>query len=54
LSKSHKHETVSVDVADTTLTVHFANGNSKLIARTNDHPVRWIKAHRPRKVESND
>lgn len=53
LGRSHKHETVSIDVTDTTLTVHFADGGSKVIARTNDHPVRWIKAHRPRKVESN-
>jgi hypothetical protein len=53
LGKSHRHETVSIDVTDATLTVHFANGNSKVIARTNDHPVRWIKAHRPRKVDSN-
>jgi hypothetical protein len=52
LGKSHKHETISIDVTDTTLTVDFANGNSKVIAGTNDHPVRWIKAHRPREVEA--
>jgi transposase-like protein len=51
LGRSHKHETVTIDVTDTTLTVHFPGGNSKVIARTTDHPVRWIKAHRPRKVE---
>jgi hypothetical protein len=53
LGKSHRHETVSIDVTETTLTVHFDGGVSKVIARTTDHPVRWIKAHRPRKVESN-
>jgi hypothetical protein len=35
------------------LTVYFDGGDSRVIARTNDHPVRWIKAHRPGKVESN-
>jgi N-dimethylarginine dimethylaminohydrolase len=52
IGRTHRHETVSIDVTDTTLTVHYDSGTSKVFARTNDHPVRWIKAHRPRKVES--
>jgi hypothetical protein len=52
LGRTHRHETVSIDITDTTLTVHFDGGVSKVFARTTDHPVRWIKAHRPRKVES--
>jgi transposase InsO family protein len=53
LGKSRRHETVTIDVTDTTLTVYFDDGGSKVIPRTSDHPVRWIKAHRPRKVETN-
>jgi hypothetical protein len=42
---------VTIDATDTELIVHFADGGARVVARTNDHPVRWIKAHRPRKVE---
>ena len=40
IGRVHRHETVSIDVTDTTLTVHFDSGASKVFARTNDHPVR--------------
>jgi hypothetical protein len=51
LGKSHRHETVTIDATDTTLTVYFPDGSTRTVTRINDHPVRWIKAHRPRKVE---
>jgi hypothetical protein len=52
LGKGYKHQTVAIDVTDTILTVYLDGGGTKVVARTNEHPVRWIKAHRPRKVES--
>jgi len=52
LGRVHKHQTVAIDVAESTLTIHV-DGDVRTVPRTTDHPVRWIKAHRPRKVESN-
>jgi transposase InsO family protein len=51
LGRRQAHQTVSIDATDTELVVHLEDGSVQVIARTNDHPVRWIKAHRPRKVE---
>jgi hypothetical protein len=51
LGRAHKHQTVAIDVTDKTLTIHL-DGSTRTVARTTDLPVRWIKAHRPRKVES--
>jgi hypothetical protein len=42
---------VTIDATDTELVVDFADGSAKVVTRTNDHPVWWTKAHRPRKVE---
>jgi hypothetical protein len=51
LGRRNAHQTVTIDATDTELVVHFEDASVRVIARTNDHPVRWIKAHRPRKVE---
>ncbi len=51
LGRAHKHQTVAIDVTDKTLIIHL-DGSTRTVARTTDLPVRWIKAHRPRKVES--
>ncbi len=52
LGRAHKHQTVAIDVTDTELTFHL-DGGTRIVARTTDLPVKGIKAHRPRKVESN-
>jgi hypothetical protein len=52
LGRRNSHQTVTIDATDTELVVHFEAGSVRVIARTNDHPVRWIKAHRPRTVDS--
>jgi hypothetical protein len=52
LGRAHKHQTVAIDVTETDLTIHL-DGSTRTVTRTTDLPVRWIKAHRPRKVESN-
>ena len=52
LGRAHKHQTVTIDVTEHELTIHL-DGSTRVVARTTDLPVRWIKAHRPRKVESN-
>jgi transposase InsO family protein len=49
LGRVHAGKTVAIDVSDTTLTVECDDG-LRTYRRTNDHPVRSIKAHRPRKV----
>jgi transposase InsO family protein len=52
LGRAHKHQTVAIDVGETDLTFHL-DGGTRTVARTTDLPVRAIKVHRPRKVESN-
>jgi transposase InsO family protein len=52
LGRAHKHQTVTIDVTETTLVIHL-DGSTRTVARTTDLPARWTKAHRPRKVESN-
>jgi hypothetical protein len=52
LGRVHKHQTVAIDVTEHELTIHL-DGSTRTFSRTTDLPVRWIKAHRPRKVESN-
>jgi transposase InsO family protein len=51
LGRAYKHQTVAIDVAEHDLVIHLESG-PRVIARTTDLPVRWTKAHRPRKVES--
>jgi transposase InsO family protein len=53
LGRAHKHQTVAIDVAEHELTIYLDGGTTRVVPRTTDLPVRWLKAHRPRKVESN-
>jgi hypothetical protein len=43
----HKHQTVTVLVSETTLTVEFDDGDARVIRRTTTRPVRSIKGQRP-------
>jgi hypothetical protein len=40
---------LTIDLTESELTIHL-DGTTRTVARTTDLPVRWIKAHRPRKV----
>ena len=48
LGRIHMHQTVTVLVSDTTLTVQFGDGDVRVIRRTTTQPVRSIKGQRPR------
>jgi len=52
LGRIHKHQTVTVLVSETTLTVEFGDGDARVIRRTTNQPVRSIKAQRPRTATS--
>jgi hypothetical protein len=52
LGRIHKHQTVSVLVSETTLTVEFDDGDVRVIRRTTTQPVRSIKGQRPRTATS--
>jgi hypothetical protein len=49
LGRANAGKTVTIEVTDTDLTIHTDAG-PHTVRRTNDQPVRRIKAHRPRKV----
>ncbi|WP_435825979.1 IS481 family transposase [Micromonospora zamorensis] len=51
LGRTHAGKTVTIEVTDTDLTIHTDAG-PHTVRRTNDQPVRSIKAHRPRKVSN--
>jgi hypothetical protein len=51
LGRVHKHQTVTVLVSETTLTVEFGDGDARVI-RTTTQPVRSIKGQRPRTATS--
>ncbi|MEU4714254.1 hypothetical protein AB0F73_11460 [Micromonospora purpureochromogenes] len=51
LGRVHAGKTVAIDVTDTTLTVDCDDDGPRTFRRTNDQPVRSIKAHRPRKID---
>jgi hypothetical protein len=51
LGRVHAGKTVTIDVTDTTLTVACDDG-PRVYQRTNDRPVLWIKAQRPRMPDS--
>jgi transposase InsO family protein len=53
LGRIHQHQTVTVLVADTTLTIEFDDGDTRVIRRTTTQPVRSIKGQRPRTATSN-
>ena len=47
LGRAHAHQTVTVYVADSTLTIEY-DGGVRTVQRTTTQPVRNIKATRPR------
>jgi len=52
LGRTHKHQTVTVLVSETTLAVEFGDGDVRVIRRTTTQPVRSIKGQRPRTATS--
>jgi transposase InsO family protein len=52
LGRSCKHQTVTVLVSETTLTVELGDGDARVIRRTTTQPVRSIKGQRPRTATS--
>lgn len=52
LGRMHKHQTVTVLVSDTTLAIDLGDGDTKVVRRTTDQPVRSIKGQRPRTATS--
>ena len=52
LGRIHQHQTVTVLVSDTTLTIEFDDGDTRVIRRTTTQPVRSIKGQRPRTATS--
>lgn len=51
LGRAHAGRTVTIDVTDTDLTIHGDDG-ARTVRRTNELPIRNLKANRPRKVDS--
>ncbi len=47
LGRVHRHQTVTIHVADTTLAVELDDGETRVVRRTTTLPVRNIKADRP-------
>jgi hypothetical protein len=52
LGRIHQHQTVTVLVSETTLTVEFGDGDTRVVRRTTTQPVRSIKGQRPRTATS--
>ena len=50
LGRAHAHTTVTVYVADTTLTIETDDGDTRTVARTTTQPVRNTRPMRPRKA----
>ena len=50
LGRIHAHTTVTVYVADTTLTIETVGGDTRTVARTTTTPVRSYKASRPHRA----
>jgi len=51
LGRAHRHQTVTIHVAETTLAIEL-DGETRVVRRTTTLPVRNIKADRPRTVPS--
>jgi hypothetical protein len=49
LGRIHAGQVVTVHVADQTLTIDLADGDTRTVRRTTSQAVHSIKAHRPRK-----
>jgi hypothetical protein len=52
LGRLHKHQTVTVLVADTTLAIELTDGDTRVVRRTTSQPIRSIKGQRPRTATS--
>jgi hypothetical protein len=52
LGRTHAGHTVTVHVAEHTITIDLGGDDTRTIRRTTTQPVRSIKAHRPRKARS--
>ncbi len=52
LRRIHQHQTFTIFVSDTTLAIEFAEGDTRIVRRTTNTPVRNIKADRPQTVSS--
>ena len=52
LGRAHKHQTVTMLVSETTLTVERGDRGSRVIRRTTTQPVRSIEGRRPRTAAS--
>jgi transposase InsO family protein len=52
LGRIHAGQVVTVHVAEDTLTIELADGDSRTVRRTTTQAVRSIKAHRPRKART--
>src|SRR4029079_15898684 len=50
--RTHGQQTVTIHVADSTLAVELDDGETRVIRRTTQQPVRNIKASRPRTATS--
>jgi hypothetical protein len=50
LGRTRAGQTVTVHVADTTITINFVDGDSRTVTRMTSKPVRSFKAQRRRKV----
>lgn len=48
LGRVHQHQTVTVHVAQTTLAIELADGDTRVVRRTTEKAVRSIKGQRPR------
>ena len=52
LGRIHHHQTVTVVVSETTITVDLADGDTRTFRRTTTQPVRSIKGQRPRTADT--
>jgi hypothetical protein len=52
LGRVHKHQTVTVMVAETTLAIELDDEEVRVVRRTTTQPVRNIKRQRPRNAAS--
>jgi hypothetical protein len=52
LGRVHRHQTVTIQVFETTLAIELDDGETRVVRRTTTLPVRNINADRPRTVPS--
>lgn len=52
LGREHAHQTITVAVSETTLAIELSDGESRVVRRTTDKPVRSIKGQRPRTADA--